>query len=131
MLVLTRKANEQIQIGDDIKITLVRIRGNTVRIGIEAPRDIRVVRGELEEREKQFDDSLRASDLAERESVFAHPQGPIGRHRGSFNRATLTELSVTTGTEQPDESPVAGSVRPASNRRDSGPAPLSGVVSAT
>ncbi len=47
MLVLTRKMNEQILIGDDIKITLVRVRGNTVRIGIEAPRDVRVLRGEL------------------------------------------------------------------------------------
>ncbi len=47
MLVLTRKVNEQILIGDEIKITLVRVRGNTVRIGIEAPRDVRVVRGEL------------------------------------------------------------------------------------
>ena len=48
MLVLTRKLNEQILIGDDIKITLLRVRGNTVRLGIEAPRDRRIIRGELE-----------------------------------------------------------------------------------
>ena len=47
MLVLTRKADEQILIGDNIKITLVRVRGNSVRIGIDAPREVRVVRGEL------------------------------------------------------------------------------------
>ncbi len=58
MLVLTRKANEQILIGDDIKITLVRVRGNSVRIGIEAPREVRVVRGELADR----DDATMHSD---------------------------------------------------------------------
>ena len=48
MLVLTRKLNESIQIGEDIRITVVRVRGNTVRIGIEAPQQVRVVRGELQ-----------------------------------------------------------------------------------
>ena len=47
MLVLTRKLEEQIRIGDDIIISILRFKGNTVRIGIEAPREIRVVRGEL------------------------------------------------------------------------------------
>jgi carbon storage regulator CsrA len=47
MLVLTRKMHEQIMIGQDITVTIVRVRGNTVRIGIEAPRQVRVVRGEL------------------------------------------------------------------------------------
>jgi carbon storage regulator len=52
MLVLTRKTQERIQIGDNVTITVVRIKGNTVRVGIEAPQEIRVVRGELAEREK-------------------------------------------------------------------------------
>jgi carbon storage regulator CsrA len=47
MLVLTRKANQQIQIGENIVITVLQIKGNSVRLGIEAPRDVRVVRGEL------------------------------------------------------------------------------------
>ena len=47
MLVLTRKLNEQIQIGDNITVSVLRIKGNSVRIGISAPRDVRVVRGEL------------------------------------------------------------------------------------
>ncbi len=47
MLVLSRKQNEQILIGNDIKITVLKIRGNTVRLGIEAPRHVHVVRGEL------------------------------------------------------------------------------------
>jgi carbon storage regulator len=47
MLVLSRKLQEQIRIGDDVTITILRIKGNTVRIGIEAPRTKRVIRAEL------------------------------------------------------------------------------------
>lgn len=48
MLVLSRKQGEQLMIGDDIVLTINRISGNRVAIGIEAPRDVRIVRGELE-----------------------------------------------------------------------------------
>jgi carbon storage regulator CsrA len=51
MLVLTRKQQERIHIGDQIVITVVRIQGNTVRVGIEAPQDHRVLRGEVQRRE--------------------------------------------------------------------------------
>lgn len=47
MLVLTRKTQEQIHIGDNITISILKLKGNAVRIGIEAPRDVRVLRGEL------------------------------------------------------------------------------------
>ena len=47
MLVLSRKCNETIVIGDNIHIKVVGISGNQVRLGIEAPSDIRVMREEL------------------------------------------------------------------------------------
>jgi carbon storage regulator CsrA len=47
MLVLTRKQQEKIQIGENITITIVRIKGNIVRVGVEAPLDVRVLRGEI------------------------------------------------------------------------------------
>jgi carbon storage regulator CsrA len=47
MLVLSRKQNEKIIVGDNVTITVLKIRGNTVRIGIDAPREVAVVRGEL------------------------------------------------------------------------------------
>ena len=47
MLVLSRKQNQEIVIGDNIKITVLKIKGNTIRLGIDAPRDVKVVRGEL------------------------------------------------------------------------------------
>ncbi len=47
MLVLSRKVGERIQIGDAITVTVVRIGGNNVRLGIEAPDGTRIARAEL------------------------------------------------------------------------------------
>jgi carbon storage regulator len=47
MLVLTRKAKQQIQIGPDITITILQVKGQAVRVGIEAPRELSVLRTEL------------------------------------------------------------------------------------
>jgi carbon storage regulator len=47
MLVLSRKPGEKILIGEDVSVTVVRIGPNTVRIGIDAPRDMNIVRDEL------------------------------------------------------------------------------------
>ena len=47
MLVLSRKTNEQLQIGDNIKITILRVRGQSIRIGIEAPPDVQIRRAEV------------------------------------------------------------------------------------
>ena len=47
MLVLTRKHQEKIRIGDNITITILKTKGKAVRVGIEAPTEIAVVRGEL------------------------------------------------------------------------------------
>ncbi len=47
MLVLSRKSMQSVTIGSDIRITVIRLEGNQVRIGIEAPRDVRILRDEL------------------------------------------------------------------------------------
>ncbi len=47
MLVLTRKSNQSIMIGDDIEVTVLAIMGEKVRIGIQAPRDVPVFRREV------------------------------------------------------------------------------------
>ena len=49
MLVLSRKSMERIQIGDNVVVTVLEIHGNKVRIGISAPREIRVLRAELQQ----------------------------------------------------------------------------------
>lgn len=47
MLVLTRRLNEAIQLGDNIRITVVAIDADRVRIGIDAPKDLKIYRSEL------------------------------------------------------------------------------------
>jgi carbon storage regulator len=48
MLVLSRRATERIRLGDSIVVTVVRVEGDRVRLGIEAPADVLVLRDELE-----------------------------------------------------------------------------------
>ena len=55
MLVLTRKPNQVINIGDQITVRILRIQGNQVRIGIEAPPGVHILRGELERPQAQRD----------------------------------------------------------------------------
>lgn len=47
MLVLSRKVNERIQIGSEITVTVVRLSANTVRLGVEAPSDMAIVRDDI------------------------------------------------------------------------------------
>jgi carbon storage regulator len=72
MLVLTRKSNQSIMIGDDIEVSVLAIMGEKVRIGIQAPRDIPVFRKEvyLEIQQEQG-----GSDKGGREEVDAALQG--------------------------------------------------------
>jgi carbon storage regulator CsrA len=54
MLILSRKVGESIAIGNDVTIVVNRIAGNRVALGIQAPNNVRVVRGELERFAKEF-----------------------------------------------------------------------------
>ena len=76
MLVLSRKLDESIKIGNDIKITILRVKGNTIRIGIDAPSDVRVIRSELKAHLENSDPSVRIQDaIALQDSVGVHEQG--------------------------------------------------------
>jgi carbon storage regulator len=61
MLILTRKLGEKINIGDDITITLVEIKGTQVKLGIEAPKTIEIHRQEIYERIRE--ENLSSSDI--------------------------------------------------------------------
>ncbi len=65
MLVLTRKAGEGIIIGDDIKITVVELKGGGVRIGIDAPREMKVHRQEVFDRIKHENKEATQWDIAD------------------------------------------------------------------
>lgn len=49
MLILTRKPGESVYLGDNVKITVVEIKGHQIRLGIDAPRDLRIYREEIYE----------------------------------------------------------------------------------
>lgn len=61
MLVLTRKSNQSIMIGDDVEVSVLSVMGDKVRIGIQAPQDIPVFRTEIY-LEIHRDDAERAAD---------------------------------------------------------------------
>jgi len=61
MLILTRKLGEKINIGDDITVTLVEIKGTQVKLGIEAPKTIEIHRREIYERIRE--ENLSSSDI--------------------------------------------------------------------
>ncbi|MFA6110349.1 MAG: carbon storage regulator CsrA [Candidatus Latescibacterota bacterium] len=60
MLVLTRKAGESIVIGNDVRVTVLEMQGRQIRLGIEAPADVSVHRGEVYERIRE--ENERAAD---------------------------------------------------------------------
>lgn len=59
MLILTRRIGETLVIGDSIKVTVLGVQGNQVRIGIDAPKDVAVHREEVAERIKRGEDMRR------------------------------------------------------------------------
>ncbi len=65
MLVLSRKLKQEILIGENIKITVLKVKGNSVRIGIEAPRDVHVLRGEIPKKSEVIGEGQVEADAEE------------------------------------------------------------------
>ena len=76
MLVLSRKTGERIHIGDNITIEVRRVAGNRVTLALEAPRDLRILRGELAQAAREF----RTTEPADDEShayLITHQRVPM------------------------------------------------------
>ena len=71
MLILSRKVNEKVVIGDDITVSIIEVRGDQVRIGIDAPKKVKVFRQEV------FD-AIKAENKAASKSASVIPQVDFG-----------------------------------------------------
>jgi carbon storage regulator len=74
MLILSRKVNEKIMIGDDISVSIIEIRGDQIRLGVEAPKTVKVYRQEV------FD-AIKAENKAAAESTPVFPTLDLGAKR--------------------------------------------------
>jgi carbon storage regulator len=74
MLILSRKVNEKIMIGEDISVSIIEVRGDQVRLGVDAPKTVKVFRQEV------FD-AIRAENRAAAESTPVFPALDIGAER--------------------------------------------------
>ncbi len=78
MLVLSRKINETILIGDNIEIVVVAVAGDNVRLGIRAPKDVKILRSEVyEDIQKQNQEAASASSWHD-EDISAKLQQMLG-----------------------------------------------------
>lgn len=83
MLILSRRVGESINIGDDIVVTVVAVNGNQIRLGIGAPRTVRVLRGEIVQAIKDenqaaaqaAEDPRRLADVVKQLRDKAHERG--------------------------------------------------------
>jgi carbon storage regulator len=74
MLILSRKVNEKIMIGEDISVSIIEVRGDQVRLGVDAPKTVKVFRQEV------FD-AIRAENRAAAESSPVFPELNLGTGR--------------------------------------------------
>jgi carbon storage regulator len=83
MLLLTRKLGENIRIGDDVKITIVEVKGNHVKLGIDAPPSVKVHREEIYERIQQENRRAQALESGGNPNGPARPPGSAPAAPGS------------------------------------------------
>ena len=77
MLILSRRVNEKIIIGENVSISVIEIRGDQVRLGVDAPKNVKVFRQEV------FD-AIKAENKAAAESAPVFPELNLGVKRGTF-----------------------------------------------
>jgi carbon storage regulator len=116
MLVLTRRAGESIVIGDDVRVIVLDVRGDTVRLGIEAPRSIQVHRAEVYAEVQAANAAAAApssdhEDVADRLRRIARPAVP---RPAAPNRRTVDrrQADPRTGSGRPNSGEPAKAPEP-------------------
>lgn len=87
MLVLSRQRDETIMIGDDIEITVVDIRGDKIRLGIEAPANVAVHRKEVYEAIRRENEQASRMDVSDYDEFRITPT-PTNRKKGGLKRGS-------------------------------------------
>jgi carbon storage regulator CsrA len=122
MLVLTRKSREQIQIGDNVVITILRVKGQSVRIGIEAPRDVRVLRSELPKTEDETEVEVETEEppapetdklvtVAETTLTHTPMRGPRTRSGGAQRKPLVRRRVAPVWEAAPTPATLSASIR--------------------
>jgi carbon storage regulator len=101
MLVLTRKQGEKIRIGEDVVITVVRTKGKTVRLGIQAPAHVPVLRGEIAA--AIAGEAHRSAHAAGEETADDSGDESLG---GSVSVSRLPSCSVSAASVQGERGPL-------------------------
>jgi carbon storage regulator len=96
MLVLCRRTSESLLIGDEVTVTVLAVKGNQVRFGIAAPRDVSVDRQEVWERKQEQEGGASAA-----ESAAATEQTPANRMRNRRKRRTLAVSALPAVETKP------------------------------
>jgi carbon storage regulator len=136
MLVLSRKTQQQIQIGPHVTITILKVKGETVRIGIEAPQEVCVLRSEVAGKIAQADSASGETEATVRSALaatererarnarIAASQEPVARRTSriefsssfAVGRSSLQARLAARGAARPTDALAAGStcaVKPA------------------
>ena len=122
MLVLTRKNQEEIVIGDSIKVTVLKVKGSTVKLGIEAPKDLRVRRSELIAKDMAAEDAAENAQRAQAQASVAKTGLTLGDYlahkealegeEGEVEDAELSssDAGPSIGNENSNRLPLPGSL---------------------
>ena len=96
MLVLSRKVGERIHIGEEIFVEVRRVAGNRVTIAVNAPKSVRILRGELVDAAKEFDVLEEASAGEAEHDTVIMKQSPVEKKEAAVEPPTVESRSVNS-----------------------------------
>ena len=128
MLVLSRKLNETILIGDNVRVTLLGIEGDKIKIGVDAPRDVKIFREELIEATKDTNQQALAApivsfDLSKMKKPAARPKNDADKLSTAVKtaaRKAVTEKITAEKSEKDNTEKSKGGAKSAKNTKAPG-----------